>query len=52
VVDLDLEAVFDRVNHDLLMARIAHRVRDKRLQRLMQRVREILKRGRGRNFRG
>ncbi len=52
VVDLDLEAFFDRVNHDLLMARIAHRVRDKRLLRLMQRVCEILKRGRGRNFRG
>ena len=47
MVDLDLEAFFDRVNHDLLMARVAHRVRDKRVLRLMQRVREILKRGRG-----
>ena len=37
VVDLDLEAFFDRVNHDLLMARIARRVRDKRVLRLIRR---------------
>ena len=37
VVDLDLEAFFDRVNHDLLMARVARRVRDKRVLRLIRR---------------
>jgi RNA-directed DNA polymerase len=31
VVDLDLEKFFDTVNHDVLMARVARRVRDKRL---------------------
>lgn len=35
VVDLDLEAFFDRVNHDLLMARVARRVRDKQVLRLI-----------------
>lgn len=30
VVDLDLEKFFDRVNHDMLMARVARRVQDKR----------------------
>ena len=29
VVDLDLEKFFDRVNHDVLMARVARRVKDK-----------------------
>jgi RNA-directed DNA polymerase len=28
VVDLDLEKLFDRVNHDSLMARVAARVSD------------------------
>ena len=37
VVDLDLEAFFDRVNHDLLMARVARRVDDKRVLRLIRR---------------
>jgi len=37
VVDLDLEKFFDRVNHDVLMARVARRVRDKRLLRLIRR---------------
>ena len=37
VVDLDLKAFFDRVNHDLLMARVARRVRDKRVLRLIRR---------------
>jgi RNA-directed DNA polymerase len=32
VVDLDLEKFFDRVNHDLLLARVAARVADKRTQ--------------------
>ena len=40
VVDLDLEAFFDRVNHDLLMARMARRVRDKRVLRLIRRYLE------------
>src|SRR5437763_15765834 len=30
VVDLDLEKFFDRVNHDILMARLAKKVADKR----------------------
>jgi RNA-directed DNA polymerase len=36
VVDLDLEKFFDRVNHDRLMAKIAARVGDKRLQKLIR----------------
>ena len=36
VVDLDLEKFFDRVNHDRLMARLASRVTDKRLLRLIR----------------
>jgi len=35
-VDLDLEKFFDRVNHDMLMGRIAKRVEDKRLLRLIR----------------
>lgn len=35
VVDLDLENFFDRVNHDVLMARVARRVKDKRVLRLI-----------------
>ena len=34
VVDLDLEKFFDRVNHDVLMSRVARKVRDKRVLRL------------------
>src|SRR5208282_6757052 len=37
VVDLDLEKFFDRVNHDILMARLARRVGDKRLLRIVRR---------------
>jgi RNA-directed DNA polymerase len=37
VVDIDLEKFFDRVNHDVLMAHVARRVRDKRLLRLIRR---------------
>ena len=37
VVDMDLEKFFDRVNHDVLMARVARRVGDKRLLRLIRR---------------
>lgn len=36
VVDLDLEKFFDRVNHDKLMARIAKRVSDKRMLKLIR----------------
>jgi RNA-directed DNA polymerase len=36
VVDLDLEKFFDRVNHDRLMARLASRIRDKRVLRLIR----------------
>jgi len=35
-VDLDLEKFFDRVNHDKLMGRIARRVDDKRLLKLIR----------------
>jgi len=38
VVDLDLEQFFDRVNHDVLMARVARRVRDKRVLKLIRRL--------------
>lgn len=37
VVDLDLEQFFDRVNHDVLMARVARRVKDRRVLRLIRR---------------
>ncbi len=33
VVDVDLEKFFDRVNHDVLMARVARRVKDRRVLR-------------------
>ncbi|MBV9265868.1 MAG: group II intron reverse transcriptase/maturase [Acidobacteriaceae bacterium] len=36
VVDLDLEKFFDRVNHDKLMARMAQRVNDKRMLKLIR----------------
>ena len=36
VVDIDLEKFFDRVNHDILMARIAERISDKRLLKLLR----------------
>ena len=37
VVDLDLEKFFDRVNHDILMSRLARRIKDKRVLRLIRR---------------
>ncbi len=37
VVDMDLSKFFDRVNHDVLMSRIARRIKDKRLLRLIRR---------------
>jgi RNA-directed DNA polymerase len=36
VVDLDLDRFFDRVNHDMVMARIARRVQDKRVLKLLR----------------
>jgi RNA-directed DNA polymerase len=36
VVDLDLEKFFDRVNHDVLMSRVARKVKDKRVLRLIR----------------
>jgi len=35
VVDIDLKSFFDRVGHDQLMSRVASKVRDKRLLRLI-----------------
>jgi RNA-directed DNA polymerase len=40
VVDLDLEKFFDRVNHDILMSRLARRIDDKRLLRIIRRFLE------------
>jgi RNA-directed DNA polymerase len=37
VIDVDLEKFFDRVNHDVLMARVARRVKDTRVLRLIRR---------------
>jgi len=36
VVDIDLEKFFDRVNHDILMSRVARRVSDKRVLKLIR----------------
>lgn len=37
VVDMDLEKFFDRVNHDVLMSRLAPRIEDKRILKLIRR---------------
>ena len=37
VVDIDLEKFFDRINHDILMSRVARRIDDKRLLQLIRR---------------
>jgi RNA-directed DNA polymerase len=37
VVDVDLEKFFDRVNHDILMDRLAKRIADQRVLRLIRR---------------
>ena len=39
-VDLDLDSFFDRVQHDALMARVARRVHDKQVLRLIRRYLE------------
>jgi RNA-directed DNA polymerase len=36
VVDMDLEKFFDRVNHDVLMARVGRRVKDGRMLKLIR----------------
>ena len=36
VVDIDLEKFFDKVNHDMLMARVARRVKDKKILLLIR----------------
>ena len=40
VVDMDLEKFFDRVNHDILMSRLARKVKDKRVLKLIRRYLE------------
>jgi RNA-directed DNA polymerase len=42
VVDIDLEKFFDNVNHDILMARLARHIEDKRMLRI---VRKFLQAG-------
>ena len=37
VVDIDLEKCFDRINHDVLMSRVARRIGDKRILRVIRR---------------
>ena len=37
VVDIDLEKFFDKVNHDILMARVARKVKDKKILLLIRR---------------
>ena len=39
-MDVDLEKFFDRVNHDVLMGRLARRIADKRLLRIIRRFLE------------
>lgn len=36
VVDIDLEKYFDRINHDILMGRLARRISDKRILKLIR----------------
>lgn len=40
VVDMDLEKFFDRVNHDILMSRVARHVDDERVLKLIRRYLE------------
>lgn len=39
-VDIDLEKFFDRVNHDILMSRLARKIGDKRLLKIIRRILE------------
>ena len=41
VVDIDVEKFFDRVNHDMLVVRLARHVSDKRLLRIVRRFLEV-----------
>ena len=41
VVDFDISKFFDRVNHDILMARLARHVTDKRVLRIVRRFLEV-----------
>lgn len=36
VVDIDLEKFFDRVNHDILMSRVARKIKDKKILKLIR----------------
>ena len=47
VVDMDLEKFFDRVNHDVLMVRVARKVKDRHMLKLIRRYLEsgIMQRG-------
>ena len=40
VVDMDLEKFFDRVNHDILMSRLARKIEDERILKLIRRYLE------------
>jgi len=40
VIDVDLEKFFGRVNHDVLMARVARKVKDRRMLKLIRRYLE------------
>lgn len=40
VVDMDVDKFFDRVNHDILLSRLAKRINDKRLLRIIRRFLE------------
>lgn len=41
VVDMDLEKFFDRINHDILMARVERRVEDPRVLKLIRRYLKV-----------
>jgi len=49
VVDLDIKAFFDHVNHDLLMRKVAARVRDKSVLKLIGKYLRAGKRGPGKS---
>jgi RNA-directed DNA polymerase len=45
VVDVDLSKFFDRVDHDILMSRVARKIRDKRLLKLIGGVAQTIRNG-------